>query len=87
MKRHEVEERERTVARALADLRASTVTIAEAAELLGKSAPAVRVAVARGRIPAIHIGRAVLIPRASVDRLCDPAGAAPIAGTLLYEDA
>jgi len=63
------------------------VTIVEAAELLGKSAPAVRVAVARGRIPAIHIGRAVLIPRASVDRLRDSTGAAPISESLLYEDA
>jgi len=87
MKRHEVEGRERTVARALADLRASTVTITEAAELLGKSAPAVRVAVARGRIPSIHIGRAVLIPRESVDRPRESTGVAPISGTLLYEDA
>lgn len=87
MKRHEVEERERTVVRALADLRASTMTIVEAAELLGKSAPAIRVAVSRGRIPSIHIGRAVLIPRASVARLQDSTGTAPISESLLYEDA
>ncbi len=47
----------------------ATMTIAEAAELLGISRSAAYRAVARGEIPTIRIGRRFLVPTAKLYRL------------------
>lgn len=46
-----------------------TVTVEEAATLLGISRAFAYEAVARGEIPSIRIGRRVLVPRAALERL------------------
>lgn len=64
----------------LDELRASnraTVTMQEAAQLLGVDARTVSGAVRQGEIPAIRVGRRVLIPRHRFIAYLDGADAAP----------
>jgi excisionase family DNA binding protein len=49
--------------------RTATVSVAEAAEILGIGRSLAYDAVRTGRIPALRIGRRWLIPRAALDRL------------------
>lgn len=49
-----------------------TLTVEEAARLLGISRSFAYEAVAAGELPSIRIGRRVLIPRAALERLLDP---------------
>jgi excisionase family DNA binding protein len=51
-----------------------TVTVPEAARLLGVSRMSAYTAVRIGEIPSIRIGRRVLVPRAALDRLLGVAG-------------
>ena len=54
------------------DLERKTYTVDEAAKLLGIGRSAAYEAAERGSIPAVRIGRRILIPRAALDRLLDP---------------
>lgn len=49
-----------------------TLTVEEAAPMLGISRAFAYEAVNRGEIPSIRIGRRVLVPRAALDRLLSP---------------
>lgn len=53
-----------------------TLTVEEAAAVLGISRAFAYEAVRRGEIPSIRIGRRVLVPRAALERLLD-GGSAP----------
>ena len=55
----------------------ATVTVEEAARILGVGRNAAYQAVAIGTIPSIRIGRRLLVPRAALDRML---GASPAAG-------
>jgi len=44
------------------------MTVAETAEYLGISEPAVRMRIERGRVPAKHNGRSLLVDRVALDR-------------------
>jgi excisionase family DNA binding protein len=57
-----------------------TLTIEEAAALLGIGRNSAYQAVASGQLPVIRIGRRLLVPRAALQRLL--ADAPPSAGTL-----
>jgi excisionase family DNA binding protein len=46
-----------------------TMSVAEAAEILGIGRNAAYEAVKTGQIPAIKIGKRILVPRAALDRL------------------
>ena len=46
-----------------------TITVPEAAQLLGVSRMTAYSAVREGTIPSLRIGRRVLVPRAALDRL------------------
>jgi excisionase family DNA binding protein len=48
-------------------------SLGEAADALRVSRPTVRAAIARGEPPAVRLGRRVLIPRAALLRLLEPA--------------
>lgn len=48
-----------------------TLTVEEAAEILGLSRAFAYEAVRRGEIPSIRIGRRILVPRAALQRLLD----------------
>ncbi len=48
-----------------------TLTVEEAARLLGISRSLAYEAVAAGKLPSIRIGRRVLVPRAALERLLD----------------
>jgi excisionase family DNA binding protein len=50
-------------------MKSATLTVAEAAELLGVSSDLVYDAVAEGSLPCIRLGRRVLVPRPALDRL------------------
>jgi excisionase family DNA binding protein len=52
-----------------------TLTVPEAARLIGISRMTAYVAVREGTIPSIRIGRRVLVPRAALDRLLAAASA------------
>jgi len=52
-----------------------TLTVPEAAKLIGISRMTAYGAVRDGTIPSIRIGRRVLVPRAALDRMLDQAGA------------
>ena len=53
-----------------------TLTVTEAAQLLGIGRSAAYEAARRGEIPTIRIGKRILIPWAALERLLeDPAGA------------
>jgi excisionase family DNA binding protein len=52
-----------------------TLTVPEAARLIGISRMTAYVAVREGTIPSIRIGRRVLVPRAALDRLLAKADA------------
>ena len=49
-------------------------TVEEAAKLLGISRPTAFQGVERGEIPHIRVGRRILIPKASLDRMLASAG-------------
>ena len=49
-----------------------TYTVNEVAELLGISRTSAYECVRRGEIPAIELGRRLVIARATVDRIFDP---------------
>ncbi len=66
---HSTRSDDRRIQRALTDLRAATFSPDEVAARLGRSPAAVHLAVYRGRLPAVRVGRAVLIPRSAVDAL------------------
>jgi excisionase family DNA binding protein len=51
-----------------------TLTVEEAATMLGISRAFAYEAVNRGEIPSIRIGRRVLVPRAALERLVDEQG-------------
>lgn len=51
-----------------------TMTVEQAAQALGISRAFAYEAVARGEIPAIRIGRRILIPRIALDKLLEGAG-------------
>jgi excisionase family DNA binding protein len=51
-----------------------TITVPEAAQLLGVSRMSAYSAVRLGAIPSVRIGRRVLIPRIALDRLLAQAG-------------
>lgn len=53
-----------------------TLSVAETAEALGLGRSHVYELVRRGRIPACHFGRRVLIPRRSLERMLEELGAA-----------
>jgi excisionase family DNA binding protein len=48
-----------------------TVTVSEAAKILGVSRMTAYTAVREGTIPSLKIGRRVLVPRAALERLLD----------------
>jgi excisionase family DNA binding protein len=52
-----------------------TLDVDEAAKLLGLSRNAAYAAVAAGQLPAIRLGRRIVIPRAAFERLLEQAGA------------
>lgn len=52
-----------------------TLTVEEAVESLGVSRAFAYEAVARGEIPCIRIGRRVLVPKVTLDKLLEGAGA------------
>jgi excisionase family DNA binding protein len=58
-----------------------TLSVPEAARLLGVSRMSAYSAVREGTIPSIRIGRRVLVPRAALDRLLDGAGSTVTQGT------
>ena len=51
-----------------------TVSVEEAAAMLGLARPTVYAAVKRGEIPAVRIGDRVLIPKAALRRMLHNAG-------------
>jgi excisionase family DNA binding protein len=51
-----------------------TMTVEEAAEVLGISRATAYDAVSRGEIPCIRIGRRILIPKVALERLLESAG-------------
>ena len=51
-----------------------TVTVAEAAKLLGISRNSAYECVIRGEIPALRLGRRLVIPKAALDRMLSEAG-------------
>jgi excisionase family DNA binding protein len=51
-----------------------TVSVPEAAQLLGVSRMTAYAAVRDGAIPSLRIGRRLLVPRAALERLLDRAG-------------
>ncbi|MEQ1954413.1 helix-turn-helix domain-containing protein [Mesorhizobium sp. CN2-181] len=53
----------------MADTNRLTVTVEEAAELLGIGRNAGYEGVRRGEIPSIRIGKRLLVPRAALDRM------------------
>jgi excisionase family DNA binding protein len=55
------------------DTMPATITIDEAAAVLGVSRNSAYSAVARGEIPAIRIGRRLLVPKAALERLLESA--------------
>ena len=57
-----------------------TMTVEEAAEVLGISRATAYDAVSRGEIPCIRIGRRILIPKVALERLLESAGGAGRAG-------
>lgn len=63
---------------AAGSLFAVTVTVEEAAALLGLSYEATRARVHRGSIPSVHIGRAVLVPVAALDGIKTSRGGRPV---------
>jgi len=48
-----------------------TITVPQAAELLGISSNAAYIGVKRGHIPSVRIGRRILIPRVALERMLD----------------
>lgn len=46
-----------------------TLTVPEVAETLGISTDSVYLAIRRGEIPALRLGRRLLVPREAIDRL------------------
>jgi excisionase family DNA binding protein len=52
----------------------STYTVPEAAQLLGLSRNRTYEAIAAGEVPALRIGRRVLVPRAALERMLSEAG-------------
>jgi excisionase family DNA binding protein len=68
---------ERRTVRPVIDVRPPqrlTVTVEEAAVVLGISRATAYDAVSRGEIPCIRIGRRILIPKVALERLLDGAG-------------
>jgi excisionase family DNA binding protein len=55
-----------------------TITVPEAARILGVSRMTAYTAVREGAIPSLRIGRRVLIPRIALDRLLAQAGGASL---------
>ena len=55
-----------------------TMTVEEAAVVLGISRASAYDAVSRGEIPCIRIGRRILIPKVALERLLDGAGRRPV---------
>jgi excisionase family DNA binding protein len=53
------------------ELARMTLTVTEAAELLGIGRSAAYEAARRGEIPTIRVGRRILIPRAALDRFLE----------------
>ena len=54
-----------------------TVTVEEAAKLLGIGRGSAYEAVRRGELPAIRLGKRLVVPRAALDRLLASAGRSP----------
>ena len=52
-----------------------TVTVEEAAALLGISRALAYELVARGELPCLRLGRRLVVPRKALDQLLDTAGA------------
>jgi len=52
-----------------------TVTVEEAAALLGISRGSAYTAVANGELPVLRVGRRLLVPRLALERLLERAGA------------
>ena len=50
------------------------LTVPEAGERLGLSRPSAYLAVKRGQIPVIRIGRRLLVPIAALDKMLESAG-------------
>jgi excisionase family DNA binding protein len=57
-----------------------TLTVPQAAALLGLSRNAAYEAVGRGEIPSLRFGRRVLVPRAAFEKLLQASGATPQIG-------
>lgn len=51
-----------------------TLTVEEAAEVLGISRPSAYQGVERGEIPHIRVGKRILVPRSALERLLAEAG-------------
>jgi excisionase family DNA binding protein len=51
-----------------------TLSVPEAARLLGVSRMTAYTAIRDGTIPSLKLGRRVLVPRAALERLLDPIG-------------
>lgn len=56
-----------------------TVTVEEAARLLGVGRGTAYEAARRGDIPVIRVGKRMIVPRVALDRLLDSAGRTPTA--------
>ena len=56
-----------------------TVSVDEAARLLGCARNTAYEAVARGDLPSIRLGRKIRVPRVALERMLDPAAAKPAA--------
>ena len=52
----------------------STYTVTEAAQLLGLSRNRTYEAISAGEVPALRIGRRVLVPRAALERMLSEVG-------------
>jgi excisionase family DNA binding protein len=52
-----------------------TLTVVEAAEVLGLSRNAAYEAIRRGELPALRFGRRVVVPRAAIDKMLAEAAA------------
>lgn len=49
-----------------------TLSVREAAAILGVHHLTVRKAIARGELPGVRVGRRVLVPRRALERLLEP---------------
>jgi excisionase family DNA binding protein len=62
----------------------SVLTVEEARQELGIGRSSIHKAIHRGEIPALRIGRRILIPRAALDRMLEGAQPKPGTGDIVF---